>query len=209
LYFLIQTVYRCDFLRANIVNPLPSSQAVDAYFDSLVDTSTADRHTVGLDRLVAESFHVVVFSLLLEYLPTSHQRVLCCQSAWRLLAVDGLLVIVTPDSRRQHRNGRVATDWRRDVESIGFARWRYEKLEHVHCMAFRKVVDEGEGRRRIVPGSPSSVDALRIPQDRDVVGEDCDEYNVDSTCRNTPVPSGEQSDTEQLIELLAVDYWDD
>jgi len=116
-----------------------------------------------LDSFVAESCHVVAFSLLLEYLPTSRQRVACCQTAWKLLVVDGLLLIVTPDSRQQHRNRRFTRDWRNSIESVGFARWRYEKLQHLHCMAFRKLeTDISE------PGQPESIDsALCIPQDED------------------------------------------
>jgi 25S rRNA (adenine2142-N1)-methyltransferase len=192
----VQTVYKCDFLGVDIGAPLSSPSAVDAHFDSLLHMPTDERRSSGIIRFASESFHVVVFSLLLEYLPTSYQRVRCCQQAWRLLALDGLLVIVTPDSRRQHRNRRVAADWRRDIESIGFARWRYEKLEHVHCMAFRKVI--GDGRRPLEPGMPSSVNPLRIPQDHD--DDDGDEVAaVDGK-------TGDIEDSSQTIELFTDVY---
>ena len=31
-------------------------------------------------------------------------------------------------------------DWRLAIESIGFQRSCYEKLEHIHCLAFRKTL---------------------------------------------------------------------
>lgn len=199
----MQTVYKCDFLSVDVDLPLSSPSAVDAYFDSLFTLSTERRHTPGLVRLVSDSFHVVVFSLLLEYLPTSSQRVRCCQQAWRLLAVDGLLVIVTPDSRRQHRNRRVAADWRRDIESIGFTRWRYEKLEHVHCMAFRKVtVGDVSGQQRIEPGLPTSENPLRIPQDREIDDDDDEDDDNAAADGNTGDKICDIEERAQTVDLL-------
>jgi SAM-dependent methyltransferase len=173
--------------------------------------SNEERRLRGIVRFASGSFHVVVFSLLLEYLPTSRQRVQCCQQAWRLLTLDGLLVIVTPDSRRQHRNRRVAADWRRDIESIGFARWRYEKLEHVHCMAFRKVIDDARGP--FEPGMPSSFNPLRIPQDRDD-GDDGDEAAAvdgetgDARCGKEDSSRVVERFTDVCRELSTVDCYD-
>lgn len=148
-------------LQLNLTAPLKSNADMDLYFEHLLRTDS--EKCMLLDSFVAESCHVVVFSLLLEYLPTSKQRVACCQTAWKLLIVDGLLLIVTPDSRHQHRNHRFTRDWRNTIESIGFARCRYEKLQHLHCMAFRKLETDD-----CQPGEPVSVDsALCIPQDRD------------------------------------------
>ena len=158
LYFLVQTVYKCDFLNVEIDEPETSSSNLCDGLSRLAFQSPSSKQR-SLSHLVANTFHVVIFSLLLEYLPVSFQRVQCVQTAWRLLQTDGLLVIVTPDSRRQHRNRRVAVDWRHDIESVGFERWRYEKLQHLHCMAFRKLC-RSEGL-----GCPLSPDALRMPQD--------------------------------------------
>lgn len=134
---------------------------MDLYFESLQQPDAGK--STSLDSFVAESCHVVVFSLLLEYLPASRLRVACCQAAWRLLVLDGLLLVITPDSRRQHRNQRFTRDWRHAIESIGFARCCYEKLSHLHCMAFRKLATDS-----CEPGRPEFIDrALCIPQDRD------------------------------------------
>ena len=159
--FLFQRVFKSDLLHLNLTAPLKSDADVDLYFEQLKQLGSDKCES--LDSFVAESCHVVVFSLLLEYLPTSQQRVACCQTAWKLLVIDGLLLIVTPDSRQQHRNHRFTRDWRKTIESIGFARCRYEKLQHLHCMAFRKVATDD-----CQPGQPESVDsALSIAQDKD------------------------------------------
>jgi len=51
-------------------------------------------------------FHGIVFSLLLEYLPSPKQRWTCCVKAHQLLQVNSVLVIITPDSNRQHRRAQ-------------------------------------------------------------------------------------------------------
>ena len=148
-------------LNLNLTAPLKSDGDVDSYFQSLQRMDS--KEVTSLNSFVAESCHVVVFSLLLEYLPTSRQRVACCQTAWKLLVVDGLLLIVTPDSRQQHRNRCFTRDWRKAIESVGFSRCRYEKLQHLHCMAFRKVTTDDSQ-----PQQPECVDdALSIVQDKD------------------------------------------
>jgi len=162
--FYVETVFKSDLLHLHLTAPLKSDADMDSYFQSLQPADGEKLKT--LDTFIAESCHVVVFSLLLEYLPTSEQRVACCRAAWKLLTIDGLLLIVTPDSRRQHRNRRFTIDWRKTIESIGFARYRYEKLQHLHCMAFRKLAahDRRSEQPEFVEGS------LYIPQDKD---DDC------------------------------------
>lgn len=163
----VNTVFKSDLLNLNLTAPLKSDREVDSYFDSLQRPDS--KEVVSLNSFVAESCHVVVFSLLLEYLPTSRQRVACCRTAWKLLVIDGLLLIATPDSRQQHRNRRFTRDWRKAIESIGFSRFRYEKLQHLHCMAFRKVATDD-----CRPRQPDLVDhALCIAQDKDSA-EDAD-----------------------------------
>ena len=91
-----------------------------------------------LKKLPSESFDVLVFSLVLSYLPTQKQRWDCCVKANRLLRDNGLLILIESDSAHQHRNAHQIRAWKRALVSIGFVRYRYEKLTHLHCMAFRK-----------------------------------------------------------------------
>ena len=73
--------------------------------------------------------------------------------------VDGLLLIVTPDSHSQHRNAPMMRSWKGAIESLGFRRCRYIKQEHLHCLAFRKIESDDD-----VVGD-SDPDMLYIPQD--------------------------------------------
>ena len=90
------------------------------------------------NQLEAEYYHVVVFCLLLSYFPSPFQRWKCCIHAHQLLINNGLLLIITPDSSHQNRNSKMVKSWKEAIESIGFIRCKYAKLDHLHCMAFRK-----------------------------------------------------------------------
>ena len=86
-------------------------------------------------------FDTIVFSLLLSYLPTPKQRWDCCVKANELLRQNGLLMLIESDSAHQNRNAHQIRAWKDALTGIGFVRYKYEKLAHLHCMAFRKVND--------------------------------------------------------------------
>lgn len=116
-------VYKCDFLNTKIGKcEITSSNEVIS--------------------LKSKSFDVVVFSLLLEYLPSSKQRLKCCENAYELLKTEGLLIIITPDSKHVGANAKFMKSWRFVLAKLGFCRIKYEKLPHIHCMAFRKSFDK-------------------------------------------------------------------
>ncbi|KAJ8964080.1 hypothetical protein NQ317_017914 [Molorchus minor] len=112
-------VLKCDFLNVNAGNSLKVSNT-------------------EVQALPQNYFDVIVFSLLLEYLPYAKQRLTCCKKAYSLLKTEGLLVIVTPDSNRVGANAKYIKSWRFILADLGFSRVKYEKLPHIHCMAFRK-----------------------------------------------------------------------
>lgn len=89
-------------------------------------------------QLPEDSFHVVVFSLFLEYLPCPKQRYICCKKAYDLLEAGGILIITSPDSKHVHANAKFMKSWRYVLSKLGFMRIKYEKLRHVHCIVFRK-----------------------------------------------------------------------
>ncbi|KAG7278652.1 hypothetical protein CRUP_031947 [Coryphaenoides rupestris] len=125
------SVYKCDFLNLQLQQPLQlAGDAVDAFLRQLRSP---------IDALPAQIFHVAVFSLLLSYFPSPYQRWLCCKKAHELLALHGLLLIITPDSSHQNRHALMMRSWRVAVESLGFRRCRYVKFAHMHLLAFRKV----------------------------------------------------------------------
>ncbi|KAG2459772.1 S-adenosylmethionine sensor upstream of mTORC1 [Polypterus senegalus] len=127
----VESVYKCDFLNLQLQRPLQLAQdAIEAFLRQLKNP---------IDSLPGELFNVVVFSLLLSYFPSPYQRWICCKKAHELLALNGLLLIITPDSSHQNRHAMMMKSWKIAVESLGFKRYKYTKFSHMHHMAFRKV----------------------------------------------------------------------
>ncbi|XP_043944628.1 S-adenosylmethionine sensor upstream of mTORC1 isoform X2 [Protopterus annectens] len=127
----VESVYKCDFLNLQLQLPLELSQdAVDAFLMQLSNP---------IDALPKELFNVVVFSLLLSYFPSPYQRWICCKKAHELLALNGLLLIITPDSSHQNRHALMMKSWKVAIESLGFKRYKYVKYSHMHLIAFRKI----------------------------------------------------------------------
>ncbi|XP_045036851.1 S-adenosylmethionine sensor upstream of mTORC1-like [Daphnia magna] len=119
----LESVYQCDFL--NI--PLGKTTVIDG--QSVLSLATNQFHCIGI---------LCIFFLLLEYFPSPSQRWTCCEKAHLLLLREGILIIITPDSKAAHSNSKVMRSWREALSAIGFKRIKYEKLQHAHCMAFRK-----------------------------------------------------------------------
>ena len=148
-----QNVFKCDFLNLTIDNNKP-------IFDESRFEEFYSRLTSPITVIPGSTFHVVVFSLLLEYFPSRDQRWRCCEKAHELLTVNGLLLIITPDSHHQNKNAPMMKSWKRALEIIGFERHRYEKQEHLHCTAYRKVL-----KSHSASVSGRDPDLLFIPQD--------------------------------------------
>lgn len=115
-------VQRCDFLNLNVVK----------------DTSPLQNCAGQISELPEASFHVVIFSLLLEYFPSSKQRYICCKKASQLLLPGGILCIMTPDSKHATANSIIMKKWRYALAHEDLLRIEYRKLPHLHCMVFRK-----------------------------------------------------------------------
>ena len=85
--------------------------------------------------------------------------------------------MVTPDSSHQGKNQDQMRRWRAALASVGFGRAYYEKLDHLHCMAFSKL-DGCPGLRHFCVGRHSEelgapvgdrkelARLMGIPQDR-------------------------------------------
>jgi len=175
------TVYEMDFIEADLVDDVSDGKT---FITTKIVQNDASPQT-QLCSLVRNSFHVVVFSLLLEYFPTPRQRWICCAKANEILRIDGILVIATPDSSHVNKRAPQMKSWQKALEGhLGFRRWKYEKLTHLHCMIYRKVAQ--------VDGLSSSVDdfvdfhsLLYIPQD----------YNHSGT---TPVSGSESKNADEI-----------
>ena len=167
----MQSVRKCDFLNVDIEPPLrPCISAEEEaklrkQSGGEVDAPTQD---CWLQQLPAESFDVVVFSLLLSYFPATQQRMQCCINAHKVVRPHGLLLVVTPDSSHQNRHADMMKSWKSAIEGIGFHRWKYIKETHLHCMAFRKTTGilPGDHYRRVLENHS----LLYIPQDSHELG---------------------------------------
>lgn len=141
-------VIQCDFLSAEIVS------------------SDYTNITSPCKQLPENTFDIVVFSLLLEYMPCSEQRYLCCAKAYKLLKVSGVLFILTPDSKHESANSKVMKSWRIALASIGYWRICYKKLRHLHCMIFRKCKNPAIPRHLLVKYNNCIPEkCVYIPQD--------------------------------------------
>ena len=133
-----QSVLECDFLNVRIVAESSVqvqkgdglvSAGTDQCFDCTLPTSSETSETIleervnSTNQLVGDYYDVVVFSLLLSYLPCTVQRMTCCMNAHRVLQPHGLLLVVSPDSSHQNRHAALMKDWRHCVESVGFHRY--------------------------------------------------------------------------------------
>lgn len=123
------TVYVCDFLSVNFGDSLEMKSR---------QQNVVDFESEEIIQLPRNHFHVVVFCLLLEYLPSSELRIKCCQRAYEVLKSQGILVIITPDSNHENRNSKLIKHWRWTLEHFGFHRIKLTKLRNLTCMAFRK-----------------------------------------------------------------------
>ena len=120
----------------------------------------------SVKNIQTESFDVVLFSLLLEYIPTPEQRLSCCRRAYDVLRYEGILIIITPDSKHVGANAKYMKSWQHALADLGFTRIKYEKLQHVHCMAFRKCLHEAVSKRWSDLHAHNKVyDGVYIPQD--------------------------------------------
>ncbi|XP_007892752.1 S-adenosylmethionine sensor upstream of mTORC1 [Callorhinchus milii] len=164
----VESVYKCDFLNLQLQQPLQLAQdTIDAFLKRLKDP---------IDSLPGELFHIVVFSLLLSYFPAPYQRWICCKKAHELLALNGLLLIITPDSSHQNRHAFMIKSWKTAIESLGFKRYKYVKFSHMHLLAFRKI--SLQTTSDLV--SRNYPEMLYIPQDFNNMDEE--EY-TDTTCQ--------------------------
>ncbi|CAF2716973.1 unnamed protein product [Rotaria sp. Silwood2] len=112
-----------------------------------IDIAPADESVYRIDFLrlpqppliCIHSFDVIIFSLVLDYLPTCRQRLSACLIAHQLLTCLGLLLIVEPDSTLRENRQK---SWRQALNSIGYSLVSYVKVTNLYCMAFRKLIEQ-------------------------------------------------------------------
>lgn len=142
-----KNVYKCDFINLEISD-------LNKFNDNTL---------ISLEK---ESFNIVIFSLLLEYIPSAEKRLQCCKNAYALLDFEGILIIITPDSKHVGANVKYMKSWRYVLASLGFSRIKYEKLPYIHCMIFRKAINIEFGKRWVKMHANDGLDdSIYIPQD--------------------------------------------
>lgn len=164
-------VIECDFLNVDV--DVASSDAETSFVNN--DNK--------LTILRENTYDAIIFSLLLEYMPASEQRICCCEKAYRLLKLEGILIIITPDSKHVGANAKLMKTWRYALALMGFSRVKYEKLEHITCMVFRKCIDDEVGKRWARLHKEPYMDyKIEIPQDftADQMESDEDGFSCDS-----------------------------
>lgn len=170
----VDDVIQCDFLNISLD---PTSDISRYFEESQKNFGLAKDITIALkaNKLIPNVFNVVVFSLLLSYFPSSSQRLQCCIKSHAALQINGLLLIVTPDSSHQNRHAEMMKSWKKALESLGFKRYKYEKLQHLHCMAFQK------SHKQSPTVTTNLSELIYIPQDF----QDNDQVTIDNiSCSN-------------------------
>ena len=176
------SVLKCDFVRVPIIPNQKSRYVLSEHNKDGYRTVSSFSETC---------FDVVIFCLFLEYLPSPRLRSNACQKAKQLLKTNGLLLIVTPDSSRNHaKNEKQMKSWRLALAKMGLLRIYIEKLRHLRCMGYvkidkskyekvceqeianvtRKLLKEEPLEKTLHYANPENVeidtDLLFIPQDR-------------------------------------------
>lgn len=195
-------VLKCDFLKLAVNEErIPNMQH---YLETLSVPS--------LHSLPREAFHVVVFSMLLEYMPTPRQRWTCCMKAADLLLPGGLLLVVTPDSKHQSHNVAMIKSWCRALSHLNLRRIKYSKEPHLHCLAFRKDAcgccarkDLGRGDRSVrcpdlcACNTESLSKMMYIPQD-------FHDYEKEASVRFIPRPDADDGIVREAFGELPFQY---
>ena len=159
-----ESVFKCDFLRVSIAK-------TDKLF------ALSNHNSNEIDQLEENGFDVVVFCLFLEYLPSPRLRHKACVRAKKLLKDNGLLLIVTPDSSRNHaKNETQMKSWRVAMANMGLLRIYTEKQRHLRCLGFVKV---DESRFADICAEESSKLKLKLSQDSSNSNySEMDEYDL-------------------------------
>eukprot|EP01059_Diplonema_ambulator_P000094 TRINITY_DN10079_c0_g1_i1.p2 TRINITY_DN10079_c0_g1~~TRINITY_DN10079_c0_g1_i1.p2 ORF type:complete len:193 (+),score=17.38 TRINITY_DN10079_c0_g1_i1:424-1002(+) len=108
-----------------------------------------------VSTLPAGGYHVVVFSLLLSYMPCPKMRFKCFQNAFRALKPNGLLLVITTRTVGK-KNLKWLEQWNAAAASINFVRMTQDVRKKIICVGYRKASEEadpGEGDGSIPIGA--------------------------------------------------------
>jgi len=141
-------VYKGDFLDLKVHVHVEAEMTLET-------PSEAPSPQTRLDLLAAGSFDVVVFSLLLSYIPSPERRAEAVWKARRLLRVGGLLLVVTPHSTIRKSNSShhpILREWREAFGQMALTFVKTEKLKVSRQIALAyKAVDLVPGQPKLLP----------------------------------------------------------
>jgi hypothetical protein len=129
-------VHQCDFLELE-VSPAGSIP--------VTASEARDGEVRPLRVLPCAAFDVVVFSLVLSYLPSAALRLRALTKARALLSCDGVLLVVDPKSIAPQGSApgselpSILQGWVRTLAPVGLELIRYNRVTQTHCLAFRAV----------------------------------------------------------------------
>ncbi|GBP38891.1 S-adenosylmethionine sensor upstream of mTORC1 [Eumeta japonica] len=172
----------CEFFEVTAIDLCPANDTVLQcdFLSVQIDKETLIENA-KVKTLEEKSFDVIAFCFVLEYLPTSNQRIAACDKAYKLLKSEGIMIICTPDSKHIGANAKLMKCWRYTLACMGFSRIKYEKFDHMHCMSFRKSIHKDIAIRwATLHKEPYMDNSLHIPQDFQT--EECNFTSVPETC---------------------------
>ena len=192
---------KCKKLNVTAIDLAPATEDVlKCDFLSLKVDKKFEKIEKSILEMPKNHFDVVIFCLLLEYLPLPSLRFKACQKAFDLLKTYGILFIVTPDSSHHMKNMAVLRKWKIALASLGLIRVYYEKLKHVHCMGFIKTKfkdlcdQEIEKQQKFLNLESINFEQLMvIPQD------DTSKIDLDKEAKNNDY---EISDKDENLEFF-------
>ncbi|EDW74377.1 uncharacterized protein Dwil_GK21419 [Drosophila willistoni] len=152
-----EDVLQADFLKVEVDKELK---------EMVIQDHNEQGKGKSVKKLPAGYYDCVIFSLLLEYMPSAEQRLSCCQKAYDLLRPEGILVIITPDSQHVGKNANLMKNWRYSLAKLGLLRVRFEKLPHITCMVYRKAISLSLAQHwASIHREEGWCEAIKIPQD--------------------------------------------
>ena len=131
----------CCFDEGNASELSAWVRLADDFIETREESGSACRSVI---RVRECSQHVVIFSLLLSYLPTPKLRQQCVLNAHRVLRCNGLLIVISTRTQNRRRSrddddgGNWIKQWCDGIESIGFHRTHQDVGAHLVGLSFRK-----------------------------------------------------------------------
>lgn len=150
-----RSVIRGDFLEIRVIN------MVQPMFETEYFAGRSE-----IMNLPRGYYECVLFSLFLEYMPSSEQRIHCCHKAYELLRPEGILFIVLPDSNQFAAHSPIMNNWTYTLGCLGFLRISFVPFPYFVCLTFRKCIHPRYAQDWVTAiQTPETTFGLPLPED--------------------------------------------